>query len=204
MYNLTKLLFIFCFYVVNTFSQNTIISAEKMNVLYTGIKNPLTIISELEFDSISLKNGTIKFDSSLKKYNVYLTNEGSATFTIFKNKKEVQSKFFRVKRLPTPEMKIANKFGPKELTKKELALIDNLTLAIQNFDLPIEFTLTEISIYGKKNGKAIGVELSGSVLSDSAKELLRNCDVGSKILIDARYKSPDGRVSGTSLGIKVK
>ena len=203
MNNINILIIICCLYSLNIFAQNAIICADKMNVLYAGINNPVTIVSELEFDSISLNTGTIKA-GALNKYNVYFKSEGTATFTLFKNKKALQSKVFRVKSLPKPEIKIANKFSPKELTKKELGLVDSLKVEIENFDLPAEFTLTEMSIYGKRNGKSIIAEVSGSVLSDSAKELLQNCDSSSKVFIDARCKFPDGKVSGISLVIIVK
>jgi hypothetical protein len=58
-------------------------------------------------------------------------------------------------------------------------------------------------VVGKVKGKVMTAEGNGNNISGEAANILRNCDVGSKLYIDATIKGPDGKTSSTTCGIKV-
>jgi len=52
-------------------------------------------------------------------------------------------------------------------------------------------------------GKLVVAEGNGPNLNADGKNIMKNADPGTRVLIDARVKGPDGRVNSASCGIKV-
>jgi len=91
------------------------IAASKMNVLYSGIKNPLDVVVEgykCNDYVLSTDNGVIEGDSC--NYEINPLKPGSARIYLHtKNSKHklIYSAFFRVKSIPEPEAQVSWKHG---------------------------------------------------------------------------------------------
>jgi hypothetical protein len=179
-----------------------------MNVFYCGVDNPIKIMCQNKFDSITINNGKINYISTDLPNNfvecIVNTNEpGETVLTIYANGKIVSENQFRSKRVPMPQIFIAGKLTPEKLKKSELALVENLTLRIPSFDFNVNYKIVSFEITGKARGKFENYSLSGNTFNAFAKDLLNNLDVDSKLFIAFKIKGPDGKISSSNIGIKV-
>jgi hypothetical protein len=206
--SLICILFVCNFIKMDAQNNNTAIELTKMNVFYCGVDNPIKIMCQNKFDSITINNGKINYISTDLPNNfvecVVNTNEpGETVLTIYANGKIVSENQFRSKRVPMPQIFIAGKLTPEKLKKSELALVENLTLRIPSFDFNVNYNIISFEITGKAKGKFENYSLSGNTLNAFAKDLLNNLDVDSKLFIDFKIKGPDGKISSSNVGIKV-
>jgi hypothetical protein len=142
------------------------------------------------------------------KYEMKFTSTGEVMITVLGktkdgNKPQGPPIKFRVKPLPKPELKIAGTFSPLELKKQMLSTVGALVAGASGFDFQANYVTQEWSIYGKVKGKPVVAEGTGPNLTADAKQIFTNCDVGSKIVVDARVKGPDGKTQGATCGVKV-
>jgi hypothetical protein len=110
------------------------IGADKMNVVYLGLENPLTIGTSTSWDNVlvSTDNGTISGTGAHRILRP--TQIGSANITVVVGKK-ISTFSFRVKRVPDPTLRLDNRKNsiPIESFKK----IKNLSLCYENFDFDL-------------------------------------------------------------------
>jgi hypothetical protein len=194
--------------IMDAQSNNTAIELTKMNVFYCGVDNPIKIMCQNKFDSITINNGKITYISTDLPANfvecIVNSNEpGETILTIYANGKIISENQFRSKQVPMPQIFIAGKLTPEKLKKSELALVENLTLRIPSFDFNVNFNIVSFDITGKSKGKFESYSLSGNTFNAFAKDLLNNLDVDSKLFIDFKIKGPDGKISSSNIGIKV-
>ena len=206
--SLICILFVSNFIKMDAQSNNTAIELTKMNVFYCGVDNPIKIMCQNKFDSITINNGKITYISTNLPNNfveciVNTIEPGETVLTIYANGKIVSENQFRSKQVPMPQIFIAGKLTPEKLKKSELALVENLTLRIPSFDFNVNFNIVSFEITGKTKGKFESYSLSGNTLNSFAKDLLNNLDVDSKLFIDFKIKGPDGKISSSNIGIKV-
>lgn len=90
------------------------VSADKMNVFYVGVDNPITVaaagVSSNDL-KVNVSNGTAK-NSGKGAYDVRVTNVGgTCTVTLSGGGLTASSFPFRIKRIPSPQAYIANSMG---------------------------------------------------------------------------------------------
>ena len=110
---------------------------------------------------------------------------------------------FRVKPLPKPELKVGGKFAPQEMKRGELGMVSGLGAGANGFDFQANFIVMSYEVTGKAKGKLAQASGNGNNLAADAAAILKNADVNSKVYIDAKVKGPDGKVTSTTVGIKV-
>ena len=100
------------FIAIQSTAQERVMSMglDKMNVLYIGVDNPLTIAIEgLNSDEFSLSSETLTIQQvDNGKYNVLATRPGDAQITVTTDDGETQIFNFRVKRIPDPVAGLGN------------------------------------------------------------------------------------------------
>ncbi|MBU0488218.1 MAG: gliding motility protein GldM [Bacteroidetes bacterium] len=179
------------------------VSADKMNVFYIGLKNPITVAvpgapAEKVNANISgggslVKTGPGKYDvtvsPSAKEVNISVSADmggGSA--------KSMGSQVFRVKQIPDPFAIVAGKKGGA-ITKNAitgnpvvLAVLENFLFDGVRFDV-IKFTFsTTVGGFNKEE------QCNGSRLSSSAISMINQSKSGQKITFEnIMVKGPDGR-----------
>lgn len=179
-----------------------VVSADKMNVFYIGVANPITCtISGIRSDAISTSisggGGTAK-PGGAGKFDVFVTSPGKATVNLSAKDKDgkavVGSKEFRVKYIPDPTPVIAGKNGGPMGTgewKAQLGVVAEL----KDFDFDAKFNVTGFDMtLSQKNADLQTCQNSGAKFNGSCANLQQQAKVNSVYYLDnIKATGPDGR-----------
>jgi gliding motility-associated protein GldM len=160
------------------------ISADKMNVVYRGVKNPMTI----SFAGISDNNvkanasGLTRIKGS--KYVIDVTTVKGREVTInvtgiLDGEKIPDSKTFRIKDLPRPTGTIRGENGLVRMQRNSLE-ISTIGAKFEDFDfeLPLNVSGFKFKVPGQPT-----INVSGGKLNSRAKQALRKAKRGSAVQI---------------------
>jgi GldM C-terminal domain len=159
------------------YAQHAVVALEKMNVLYMGVNNPVSVAMEGIDDSklkVSIDNGRITKNAD-GGFTVNTTRTGLAIVTIEWQGGKAEKKF-RVKPLPDP-VAVVGSYGQGHL-KADNDINLALMVIFENFDFDCRanvagFKLTRIS----KNGESKQVNVVGAFNQDCA-DLIKNKKIG--------------------------
>ncbi|MFP9100690.1 gliding motility protein GldM [Flavobacterium sp. RHBU_24] len=170
-------------YVVVPQPKEATISAEKMNVVYRGVDNPIAIsVAGIGADKVKATAPGLKPAGGPGKFvlnpgagsevtiNVNAEMPGGRAFTA--------KKAFRIKGLPAPTGKIRGEVaasGPKSNLE-----VCTITAALEDFDFPVNVTVTEFTI--KVPGQS-SVVVQGSTMNSSAKAAIAKASKGDVVTI---------------------
>ncbi len=189
---------------------STVISADKMNVLYIGVDNPMSIsvpgvANDLVVASITGGGGTLSKDPKAGggKYIAKVTTQGEATINVtakMDNKNmPMGSMKYRVKRVPDPVAKCANsKGGP--INKSILAAQPGIVSIMENFDFELYFKVKNFKMTIVRKGRdPIELSSDGNFFTPQMKEIIQTSPLGTKIYIEyIKASGPDGTVRSLS------
>ena len=170
-------------YVVVPRPNSATISAEKMNVVYVGLDNPISVsfagVSNDKVNVTSSVGGLTKVGEG--KYNIKpLTGREvtiTATGTLPDGKTVSDKKVFRIKPIPSPTGTVRGETSPK-------GSVNNLGIAsvgvkMDDFDFDVKLDVTEFTVIFPKGT----VIVKGSnKLNDEAKRLSENLKPGDKVI----------------------
>ncbi|MDF1547937.1 MAG: GldM family protein [Bacteroidales bacterium] len=172
------------------------ISPTKMNVLYIGVDNPVSIaVTGAQKDKIkaSISNGTISGENG--QYIVRVKQLGKAIITVSVDNKVVFNQEFRVKTVPDPMPSIKGKWNATLLSKSELIAANGVEVMLQNFDFDLKFEVIGFNLAAAYNGIAEDARCIGNVFSEQQIELIQKVPSGTKIYIEEiKAKGPDGAI----------
>jgi gliding motility-associated protein GldM len=167
-----------------------VVSADKMNVLYIGIDNPLSIaVPGIESSKlkVTIKNGIIK--GSNGKYVVKVTQGTEAVIEVAAEIKPGETKkmgsyTFRIKRIPDPTASLG-KFTQAEyiFSKGELLLNPGLTVML-NLPFDIDFEITSFSLTFEESGKFVTLNTPGNKFSKEMLDKINEFKDDSRIMIE--------------------
>jgi len=181
------------------YGQNQVVSiaVDKMNVLYIGIENPITIaVSGVSSDKIiaSINHGTIKGENG--KYIAKLTEVKNAIIEISVDGKIISKQEFRVKRIPDPIAHVNHYSGSVNIPKSELDKIENVVAEIKNFSFDVNIDVVNFNISTSNSKYLNNKDKQSENITDctnAMKELFKTAMVGDEIFIsDIKIKFPDG------------
>ena len=193
------------------------VAAEKMNVFYIGVDNPVAVSAAGVSPTDLLVNfsgcGATKTGGAGGKFVVRATSVGTCNISVSAKTKDgtkPQGKAipFRVKKIPDPQPRLGGKFatGIMELKKLELQNIGGVGADIPGFDFDVKFPV--VSFLFSANVKGILKEFNnvGANLSGEAKQVLQGLNTGGKAFIEnIKVKAPDGTIRTLpTVSIKVK
>ncbi|MFK5983617.1 MAG: gliding motility protein GldM [Flavobacteriaceae bacterium] len=179
------------------------ISADKMNVVYRGVKNPMTI----SMDGVSNSNiraiatGLTKKSGSSYIMDVTTTKGREVTINVtgtIDGKSFPSKKVFRIKDIPRPTGTIRGEdggSGPVRMQRQGLE-ISSIGAALIDFDFDLKLNVTDFSF--KVAGQPT-VKVSGNKLNPQAKNALKRAkrgetvqifDIHAKISGNSSYKLP--------------
>ena len=172
------LLFSISFYaqndsIVKAKPQLSVVSADKMNVVYRGIPNPISIAVN------NAKSYTISGDGVSFQNGKYVLGAGVGTETKvfveienFDGSKVVEEHIFRIKGLPRPIGTLNDEYstnGTLTFTKSEIKdAIVNYKMIDFLFDIHPEVTQFNLSINGKKH-----ITIEGNKFSNEAFKIIK-------------------------------
>jgi len=182
-----------------TFAQNdktiSVVSAERLNVVYRGVHNPLKIAVPGAKSFTANAPGLIKIDS----IGNYKLTPGAGKEVVVAIKAVLENgsilheeKVFRIKGLPAPSSTLYGKDGYVVLTKQEL--IDaTVKIELEDFLFDVEFTVYRFKLI-LPNKELIEVE--GSKMNAEAIAAIKKLKNKQEVIIDSiQYiKNPDPRV----------
>ena len=186
------------------------VSADKMNVFYIGVDNPVTVAAAGVATSalkVSMEGGSIT-PKSKTSYTVKATKQGKAKIIVKDTKKGKTFPFeFRVKRIPDPLVKLGNKvdglMGSGEF-KAQLGLIPTLP----NFDFEAKCKIQSYTLYyTRKRQDPVEVTGNGNRFSGKVSNVIRAAKPGDQYAftnVKARCPGDSAarRVNGLSFKIK--
>ncbi|MEO6346295.1 MAG: gliding motility protein GldM [Aquaticitalea sp.] len=176
------------------------ISADKMNVVYRGVANPMTI----SFAGVSDNNVSASAPGLSKGSGVgkYVMNPGggreviiNVTGTLPDGNKVSDRATFRIKDIPKPSGTIAGQQDNVSLPKSNVEIASvGAVLNDFDFELPIGVTSFKIKVPGQPS-----VNVIGNKMNDQAKNALRKAsrgdgiqifDIKAQIIGNSAYKLP--------------
>jgi GldM C-terminal domain len=168
---------LFLLFSLNNQAQTPVVALEKMNVMYMGVTNPVSIAVEGVEDNklkVSIDNGSIVKNAD-GGYNVNTARTGLTIVSIEWQGGKAEKKF-KVKPLPDPVAVVGN-YGQDNL-KADHDINLALMVIFKNFDFDCKasvagFKLTRTS----KNGESKQVNVQGAFNQDCF-ELIKNKKIG--------------------------
>lgn len=181
-------------YVVVPRPKTATISADKMNVVYRGVPNPMTIsFAGVPANKVNASAAGLKRGKGVGKYIMRPISGKKVTIkvsaTLDDGSKASDKKTFRIKDIPKPEGVVAGQAGEAKLPRNNL-VIGKVSARFSDFDfdLPLRVTSFKIKVPGQPS-----VTVSGSKMNSQAKNALRKAKRGANVSIfDIKTKAPGG------------
>jgi len=173
------------------FGQSVVLTNERMNVLYEGVDNPISVAVENTKDvSVEIDNG-ILIRSAPGQYIIQEARPGTALINIKKktgNKiTEIGTKKFRVKKLPLPSARVANMSGG-EIERGALIVQQGIVAVMENFDFEARFVVTRFNVTIISNAKVMfNKDITGNRFDNDVYDAFRKLSVGDRVLFNNIY-----------------
>ncbi len=188
----------------------SVVSADKMNVLYIGVENPMSISVPGVADAnvtatVSGGGATLVRDpkGGSSKYIAKATTQGEATISItakLDGKAVPMGQFkYRVKRVPDPVAMVNGKKGGP-INKAELAAATSVNSIMENFDFELYFRVTKFRMTLIKKGRdPIELDSDGNLITAQMKQAISGSGPGSKVYFEyIKASGPDGTTRSLS------
>ena len=170
-------------YAVINKPNSATISADKMNVVYRGVANPMTI----SFAGVADNNVTASAPGlSRASGSSYVMNPGqgrevtiNVSGTLADGTKVSDSKQFRIKDIPSPIGAVRGEDGILKMQRNSLE-ISEVSAKLPDFDFELNLRVTgfKFNVPGQPT-----VQVSGNKLDSRAKDVLRRAQRGSTVQI---------------------
>lgn len=175
------------------------VAADKMNVFYIGVDNPVTVsASGVRSDKtrVSMTGGTLNANGAGGKYTVRVSSPGKASVTVTAETKNGPKSFnsdFRVKRIPDPVPEIGGKSGGKMGTG-EFKAQGGMIAVLKDFDFDARFEVLGFEVtHAQKGADLMTAVNQGAKFNGSAANLIQQAKIGSIFYFDnIKVKGPDG------------
>jgi gliding motility-associated protein GldM len=177
------------------------VSAEKMNVLYIGLENPIRIaIGDAKPGSISasMTNGSLTPSGQGGSYIAKPTAPGEATITARGTNSAGGSvggeAKFRVMRVPDPVPTLGGTLKGGKIQKGPIAAQSGLVALLENFAFDARFNVLSYDFILSTKGEILSVrDVKGPMLDSQVKNLLNRAQPKDYVLFDnIRVAGPDG------------
>ncbi|WP_110053660.1 gliding motility protein GldM [Chitinophaga sp. S165] len=187
-------------------ASTTSISADKMNVLYIGLQNPISISAggvPAEKVSAGINNGSMT-KTGAGKYSVVVTKPGTAMITVSGDidgkVKALGNKEFRIKYIPDPVLKVGLSKGPY-MKASEFKVQGGLRADLEDFLFEgVRYEVVSYRLYIDARGKdPFEADANSAYFPSGAMPIIRSIKPGDIVYFDnVRVKGPDGRVRDMS------
>jgi len=171
-------------YVVVPRPNSATISADKMNVVYRGVANPMTIsFAGVPDNKVNASGSGLSKASGTGKYTMSPGSGRevtiSVTATLDDGSRASDKQTFRIKDIPKPTGTIAGKDGIVKLPKRNLS-IGTVSAKLDDFvfDLPISVTSFKVKVPGQPT-----VVVAGTKMNSQAKAAIGRARSGDVVTI---------------------
>jgi len=182
---------------------SAVVSPDKMNVLYIGLPNPVSVSAPgipKEALRLSMTGGSIS--GSNGHYIATVSTIGEARINvsgeITKGKVSgLGTSLFRVKRIPDPKAQFAGKSGGNT-SAANIRAQDRIFAKLDNFEFDAKFNVTRFTLLiAKPRQDVISLSATGNELSSAMKSFMNNVTPGTTVVFkDIIAVGPDGSQRG--------
>ena len=178
--------------------QKITVSADRMNVVYMGVINPLTIVSDsypCDQLIVTTDNGEIE-KNDYCSYSYMPQKDGTSKISVFNSKKQlINETIFRVKRIPNPIIQI-NGHNNGEIKKNVLVASLGITTMLTGFDFDARFVVMHFKIELIQNNQiTFSREIDGPRFNEEIINAFKSLNNGDRMLIsNITAKGPDSRL----------
>ena len=186
----------------------------KMNVVYAGIDNPVSIgvpgvASKDVIPSITTGNATIVKDAGDGNYIIKPTKIGKMSLSVSAKiegqTKNMGSKEIRIKRIPKPSLRIGSFKSGDQVSKQEITANPVLRAAMEDFDFQIPALKINTFTFNVQGSGALDLNGTGNRLTPEMISRINNAKRGQKIYItDVTVKTPDGATHSLDCTLRLK
>jgi gliding motility-associated protein GldM len=178
------------------------VSADKMNVFYMGVDNPVSVAAAGVSSNdlrVSVTGNVTKTGGGGSKFTVRGTSPGKATVTVSGGGLKASSFEFRVKQIPDPVAKINNSTGG-EIGNGVLKAQGGVIPVLEGFDFDARCDILGFNvIYIPRRQDPVTVTNAGGVFSTPARNVLNQAKPGDQYFFDnIRAKCP-GDLAGRKI-----
>ena len=151
------------------------VAADKMNVLYVRVDNPLSISAAgVPSDQLRVEATGIRLKRTANgKYTTRPTRTGDATITVSGGGLSPTTFPYRVKRIPDPTLYLGNRKGGK-VSAAEMAVQPGLIPRLANFDFQARCQIDGFEAVRVRGGEASVQTNRGGSFTGSVKTMLEN------------------------------
>lgn len=174
---------------------STTVAAEKMNVFYIGVDNPVSVSAPMPNFTASgpglsktSKGYVMRPPKSAKTVTITVTGEDESG-----KKVKLGSSEFRVKRIPDPVSSIVGKSGSFPIKKAAINAASTVQAQMDNFDFEVNVNVSSFKFSTVKSGMITEEKVNGFRLNSTCKNMISNATRNQKFYIeDIKCKMPDG------------
>lgn len=187
-------------FVYEVGARSVAVSADKMNVFYIGVDNPLTVsASGVSSNDVRVRGTGGGINISKRggsAYNITVSNPGEAKITVTAAGKTLGTFPFRVKRIPNPEARLSNK-NSGTMGSGEFRAQGGVGAFLDDFDFDATCQVAGFElVYVAKRQDAVPVQNRGPRYADAARRLINQAKPGDIYYFDnVRAKCPGDKVT---------
>jgi gliding motility-associated protein GldM len=192
------------------------VAAEKMNVFYANIDNPVSVNAPVAPDkiSINLTGGGTATKTAPGNFNVRVT-EALVGKTVTVNVSaesggrtaQMGATAFRVKRVPDPQARIGGNYTGGRVSKNDLLANPFINAQMpQDFAYDIKWSITAYQvIFNVKGMEETPISVQGGAFTEALKTKIRNAIPGTVVIFQGiRTSSPAGPRSLNEITVRIK
>lgn len=193
-----------------SYGQQAMTRADKMNILYVGVNNPITVLADVKMEDVTFSMPAVSI-TPVDKNRYIITPDEVGVFPLeIRYKGElIGRELYRVKALPlaTASIGIADKSKPAKadevtMTKAAVTAQKGIILSLNNFDFEVHMRVKEYTISILRAGvkHAERTFKDNAVFNDDAKRMLESLQPGNELLISGiKYEIANGKTTGNQL-----
>lgn len=170
------------------------VSADKMNVFYMGVENPVTISAPMPKFTASAPGLTKKGEGWVMKP----TKQGKVAITVTGidndgSKVPLGKSEFRVKRIPDPKSSLGGKSGSESIKKAAFKAASTVQAKMEGFDFDIKVAVKSFTFSTTKAGVIQDTKVNGNKLNAKCKSMIGAAKRNARFYIqDIKVRMPDG------------
>ena len=170
-----------------------VVSAEKMNVVYIGLDNPMSVsVAGIAAEDLQPSCSGGSMSGSRGKYMVKVPQSMAgkectinvSAKTKAGTKSMGQGVKFRVKPVPNPVPTIYGKRGTDVIKQGELQFVKSVVPMMDNFEFELKIPVASFDVSMNVNGLEVTESATGGSLSEKQQALIKKAKKGNKIYIE--------------------
>lgn len=168
------------------------VSADKMNVFYIGVDNPVSVVAAgVSTNSLRVSGNGVSLSGGNGKYTARASSPGRATVTVSGEGLKATTFDFRVKQIPDPVAKINNSTGG-EIGNGVLKAQGGVIPVLENFDFEARCDILGFNvIYIPRRQDPMQALNPGGAFGGQARALINQAKPGDQFIFDnIRAKCP--------------